>query len=203
MAAPFILELDFGMGNIRSLQKAFEHLGAPVVVDDTPEQILKADALLLPGDGAFGEAMNQLREREMIEPIQQHVAAGKPLLGVCIGFQVLFHSSNEFGNHTGLNFFQEKVTRFPEKVKPVPHMGWAPVQSDGKSRLLHGIENSSWFYFVHSYRVQSCPYETAVAEYPDRFTAVVEKDNLFATQFHPEKSQKPGLTLLRNFLECI
>lgn len=200
---PYILELDFGMGNIRSLQKAFEFLGAKVSVEETAENISKADAVLLPGDGAFGEAMKQLQQRAMIEPILNHVSKGKPLLGVCIGFQVLFSSSSEFGQHAGLNLVNGTVERFPETVKPVPHMGWSPVSHKGGSRLLKNIPDQSWFYFVHSFRNVGSDKAIGLAHNPEPFTAILEDGNIFGTQFHPEKSQKPGLTLLSNFLECI
>ena len=200
---PYILELDFGMGNIRSLQKAFEYLGANVSVEETAENINKADAVLLPGDGAFGEAMKQLKERKMVEPILDHVSKGKPLLGVCIGFQILFSSSSEFGQHSGLNLVPGKIERFPEIVKPVPHMGWSPVTQNRSSILFKDIPDKSWFYFVHSFRNMDSDKATGVAYYPNAFTAVIEANNIFGTQFHPEKSQKAGLTLLQNFLECV
>lgn len=197
-----IVELDFGMGNIRSLQKAFEHLGADVEVTSDYKRASQADVLILPGDGAFGKAMAELKRLHLLEVVQEFAAKKKPILGICIGFQILFTSSTEFGDEKGLDLFSGNIERFPEQENlTVPHIGWNPVMFDESSALKKNIPTNSFFYFVHSYRLNGKHlYASAVTHYGTEFTAVVEKDNIFAAQFHPEKSHKSGLQFLKNFL---
>ncbi|MDH5719160.1 MAG: imidazole glycerol phosphate synthase subunit HisH [Spirochaetia bacterium] len=201
---PFIAELDFGMGNIRSVQKAFEHLGQHVTVTDKPEDIKKADAVILPGDGAFGKAIEELKSRKLYDAIIEFHESKKPILGICIGFQILFSTSEEYGSHDGFNFFNGKITKFDNSNMTVPHIGWAPVKWQSSARLCKNIPDNSYFYFVHSYRLPGEIENTiGASNYGDVFTAAAEKENLFAVQFHPEKSQKWGLKLLENFIDIV
>ncbi len=201
-----IVELNFGMGNIRSLQKAFEYLGEDVVVSGDYRDIADAYALLLPGDGAFGKAMSELKRLGMVDAVMEFHAKERPILGVCIGFQILFDTSTEFGDHKGFGFVPGAVERFPDSVV-TPHMGWNnTVRSGGKSRLMENIPDGASFYYVHSYRFAGeNAFTRAVAEYAGNFTSILEhpEKNLYATQFHPEKSHKDGLAVLRNFLDTI
>ncbi len=204
MSNPLVCELNFGMGNIRSLQKAFEHLGQPVQVTDRADDIIKADAVLLPGDGAFGRAMSELQRLEMVEAVREFHQAQKPILGICIGFQLLFDSSNEFGSHKGLGFLNGGLRRLDAPGKPVPHMGWSETRFVNAGRLNQGIPEKVYFYYVHSFCVPGVhDSATAASNYGEDFTAVVEKDNLFGTQFHPEKSQRWGLKILENFISIL
>lgn len=198
-----IVELDFGMGNIRSLQKALEHLEAKVEVTSDYKRAAQADILILPGDGAFGKAMEELKHLHLLEVVQEFAAKKKPILGICIGFQILFTSSTEFGYEEGMNLFSGGIERFPDKKDlTVPHIGWNQVAFKETSILGKNIPTNSFFYFVHSYRLNgNHPHASATAHYDEEFTAVVEKDNIFAAQFHPEKSHKSGLQFLKNFLK--
>jgi glutamine amidotransferase len=196
--------VDYGMGNLRSVQKGFERTGHAAVVSDRPEEIARASKLVLPGVGAFGDAIAELRQRELVEPIRQAIAAGRPFLGICLGLQLLFDVSFEDGRHQGLGILAGEVVRFqvPPEYK-VPHMGWNQVELRTRPPILEGIEDGSHFYFVHSYFVVPRDQRVIAAEarYPEPFTAMVWRDNVFATQFHPEKSQAAGLRLLENFAE--
>ncbi|MDH5718513.1 MAG: imidazole glycerol phosphate synthase subunit HisH [Spirochaetia bacterium] len=204
LSNPKIVELDFGMGNIRSLQKAFEHQGQPVEVIQDPEKISSADAVILPGDGAFGKAIEELKSRGFFDAVVNFYKTGKPILGICIGFQILFSESEEFGNTTGFSFLPGKITRFENKNLLVPHIGWTKTRWNKESKLTNNIPSDSFFYYVHSYRLNGT-HENSVGltEYGGEFTSVIEKDNLFATQFHPEKSQKWGLKILDNFINIV
>ena len=205
-----IVVIDYGMGNLRSVSKALESLGAPVRVTSDPGEVAAASKMILPGVGAFGAAMDELRRRQLVEPIKAAIAAGKPYLGICLGLQLLFEHSEE-GNTDGLGVLRGAVKRFPAGTDlKVPHMGWNQVQRQatsakrqGSCPLLAGIPEGSYFYFVHSY--YGAPLDRSVValetEYGTRFASMVWKDRLFATQFHPEKSQSLGLKLLKNFVE--
>jgi len=196
--------VDYGMGNLRSVQKAFERLSVAAEICTRPANLKNCEKLVLPGVGAFRDAIAELRLQEFIEPIKAHVAAGKPFLGICLGLQLLFDVSYEDGTWEGLGVIPGEVVRFPENAElKVPHMGWNRVAPAGNCALLAGIPRDSHFYFVHSYYVVPRD-ESVVAgrtEYGLTFTSVIERGNLFATQFHPEKSQQYGLKLLRNFAE--
>lgn len=200
------------MGNIRSLQKAFEYLGQEVEVIQTPDKIREADAILIPGDGAFGMAMSNIRKQGFYEPVREFIESGKAALGVCIGFQILFESSPEFQTkEPGFGYFSGPVEKFPEhglhnEKLTIPHMGWNKLDqpSGSRSLLLKGVPEGSYFYFVHSYRVDGVHADaTGTADYGGPFTAVVERENLFGVQFHPEKSDIPGLQVLKNFMEHV
>jgi len=204
MKKPKIIELDFSMGNIRSLQKAFEYLNQPVTVSDNAVDIKKADALLLPGDGAFGEAIKEIKKRKFFDPILEFHEKKKPILGICIGFQILFESSEEFGNHNGFSFIKGNLKKFKADPLTVPHIGWSKTKILRNARLTKGISNEEYFYYIHSYRIPDILDCTiGSCEYGTEFTSIIEKENLFGTQFHPEKSQKWGLKLLENFIDIV
>ncbi|MCC9605285.1 imidazole glycerol phosphate synthase subunit HisH [Blastopirellula sp. JC732] len=196
--------IDYQMGNLRSVQKAIEKVGHHAVISSDPKEIAQADHLILPGVGAFEDAIAELRHRDMVGPIKDHIAAGKPLLGICLGLQLLFDVGYEGGEHEGLGIVPGKVVRFevPPELK-VPHMGWNQVTFRHKPPIFEGIEPQTHFYFVHSYYV--VPDDEAVvaveATYHKPFCAAIWRDNLIATQFHPEKSQASGLHVLKNFAE--
>jgi glutamine amidotransferase len=195
--------VDYQMGNLRSVEKALEHVGAKVEITSDAAKILKADKLILPGVGAFGDAMRELRNRDLIEPLKTSIAQGKPFLGICLGLQLLFEKGYEGGEHEGLGVLKGNVIRFdlPKQYK-VPHMGWNEVTSVQKNvPLLEGLSPEPSMYFVHSYYV--VPSDPSLiwleADYGHRFCAAIRQGNLYATQFHPEKSQREGLQMLRNF----
>jgi imidazole glycerol-phosphate synthase subunit HisH len=201
-----IILLDFGMGNIRSLQKAFEHLGAAVKVSADAREVAAADVLLLPGDGAFARAMDELASRGLVDAIREAHAKKKTIFGICIGFQLLFESSTEFSGATGLNLVKGAITRLEKNAEAptIPHIGWTTTDFKTHSRLGQGIHPHSMFYYVHSYAHRAeHPYAAATTSYGQLFTSVLEHENLFAVQFHPEKSHNAGLQLLANFLETL
>ena len=194
--------VDYGSGNLRSVQKAFEHLGAAATITDDPEVVAAAERLVLPGVGAFGDAMRELRRRDLVAPIVAHVHADKPFFGICMGLQLLFETGWEGGRHAGLGLLAGDVMRFdlPAGYK-VPHMGWNTVAWRDGGRTV-GCGDGEHFYFVHSYHARPAD-ETivaAVTDYGGPFCAAVARGRLFATQFHPEKSQAAGLRLLQAFL---
>ena len=194
--------VECGVGNLRSVQKAFEYLGFKAFLTNKPEELLKASALVLPGVGAFGDFMELLRKEGLVDAVKEFIASGKPFLGICLGMQVLFEESEEFGLHKGLGILKGRVVRFPSSVGKIPHMGWNSVEIVRNHPVFSGIEDGSFFYFVHSYHV--VPEEDEVVltrtEYGGmHFVSSVGKDNILAFQFHPEKSQRLGLKLLENF----
>jgi glutamine amidotransferase len=192
--------VDYDMGNLRSVQKGFEKVGASATITRDPSVIATASKLVLPGVGAFGVCMEKLESYRLIEPIKEFIASGKPFLGICLGLQLLFEESDEFGSKKGLSILKGKVLRFPASGLKVPHMGWNSVELQKKSRLMEGIDDGSYFYFVHSYYVEPVNSVTlGTTGYGETFCSAVEMDNVFATQFHPEKSQKAGLMILENF----
>lgn len=203
---PRIALLNFEMGNIRSLQKAFEHLGQSVSVTSDTHEIQNADVLLLPGDGAFKRAMDEIKARRFDELLNEAHAKQKIIFGVCIGFQLFFENSTEFSNATGLGFLKGCVTRLEKgpDAPTIPHIGWTTTDIEKDSRLCRGLAPQTMFYYVHSYAHRARhPYATATANYGQCFTSVIEHENLFAVQFHPEKSHKAGLKLLQNFLDTL
>ena len=197
-----IVIIDYRMGNLRSVQKAFERLGFEARISGDPRDIGRADKLVLPGVGAFGDAMRNMEEMGLLHPLREAVAGGKPLLGICLGIQLLFSQSEEMGIHRGLDLLPGRVRRFPPGLK-VPHIGWNQVWPKRECPLLEGIPRGSFFYFVHSYYVQPRDEGVVVAttDYGIDFVSVVAWDNIFGIQFHPEKSQELGLRVLRNFGE--
>jgi glutamine amidotransferase len=192
------------MGNLRSVQKAFEKVGHAAEISSDPKELANADRIVLPGVGAFQDAIAELQRRHLVGPIQDAIAEGKPFLGICLGLQLLFDVSYEDGEHEGLGIVPGKVVRF--KISPeykVPHMGWNECRIVRETPIMAGIEDDSHFYFVHSYHVvPDDPNVVALeADYDQPFCAMIRRDNLIATQFHPEKSQAKGLHMLRNFAE--
>ena len=192
--------VDYGRGNLRSVQKAFEYLGYEAKVTSIPEEIMKADRVVFPGVGAFGDCMENLRERGLVEVIKEFIASGRPFLGICLGMQLLFSVSEEFGPVEGLDVVKGRVVRFPEGLK-VPHMGWNQIEIVRSNPLLKGVKSGDFFYFVHSYYVvpEDESVVSTVTSYGVDFVSMIHRDNLFATQFHPEKSQRLGLRILDNF----
>lgn len=195
--------IDYGAGNLRSVRNALIHLGASVVTLSTPDGLAGADKIVLPGVGAFGAGMNALRAAGFEGPLKAAAAAGVPLVGICLGMQYLFESSDEMGWHRGLGLLPGRVTRFPPAGPKVPHIGWNQLHIRRAHPLLAGIEDGACAYFVHSYYVDAG--ETgdvlATTDYGLEFAAVVARGNLFGIQPHPEKSQAVGLRILRNFVE--
>jgi glutamine amidotransferase len=196
--------VDYGMGNLRSVQKAFEKLSVAAEICTNPADIRSCEKLVLPGVGAFRDAIAELRRQGFVEPIQAHIATGKPFLGICLGLQLLFDVSHEDGKWEGLGILPGKVVRFSEDTElKVPHMGWNRVAAASGCPLFAGIPPDSFFYFVHSYYVvaDDAGVVAGRTEYGQTFTSVVQRGNMFATQFHPEKSQQLGLRLLANFAD--
>ncbi len=196
--------INYGMGNLRSVQKAFEQAGFPALVTSDPQKIEEATRIVLPGVGAFADCMKSLQRRKLIDPILRAIEAKKPFLGICLGLQILFEESEEFGIHKGLGVIPGRVVRFRlAKKYKVPHMGWNRIKKQKRLPMLAEIPDGSYFYFVHSYYVIPEDPEVVVTttDYPRDFCSSIAKENIFACQFHPEKSQKIGLTLLKAFAE--
>ena len=194
-----IVIVDYGMGNLRSVQKAFERVGYEAVITSSPQDVRQASGVVLPGVGAFGEAMANLERCGLVEPLCE-AAATRPFLGICLGQQLLFDSSEEMGRHRGLGILPGRVVRFAGSLK-VPHIGWNQLHIVQPSPLLVGVADGAFAYFVHSYYVVPSDPTVIVAqtEYGVSFASIVGRGQLFGLQFHPEKSQKVGLTMLANF----
>jgi glutamine amidotransferase len=200
--SPTVVVVDYGMGNLRSAQKGLEKAGVAAVVTSDAAAVQSADAVVLPGVGGFRDCMANLTQAGLVAPVMDAIERGKPFLGICIGFQLLMTISEEFGIHHGLDVIPGRVVRFDtENGLKIPHMGWNRVHYSGDNKLFEGIEDGSFFYFVHSYYV--VPEDGSVVcgwtDYGDRFCSAIARDNLFATQFHPEKSHHHGLKVLENF----
>lgn len=197
-----IVIVDYGMGNLRSVQKGLEKVGFEATISGEPSEILRASKVILPGVGAFPDAMNELHRRKLIDPLRQFIAEGKPLLGICLGLQLLFETGNEGGRFEGLGVLTGEVAKFdvPREFK-VPHMGWNRLSIRRPTPLTEGLSPGPFMYFVHSYYVMPRDPNVIACEthYHRPFTSVVARDRLFACQFHPEKSQADGLRLLANF----
>jgi glutamine amidotransferase len=209
--------IDYGRGNLGSVEKAFERVGIPALVTEDPRAVDEAAAVVLPGDGAFHDAMANLASRGLIAPLRRALDGTRPFLGICLGYQLLFSTSEEFGDGRGLDVIPGVVRRFPPGRK-VPHMGWNRVEHDGSLALFEGIPSGAHFYFVHSYypelfelagsradaRPLGSPITTfAWCEYGRRFPAAVQRGRIHATQFHPEKSQRWGIRMLENFAAIV
>jgi len=197
-----IVIVDYGMGNLRSVQKALEKVGHGAVISGDANQIGEADKLVLPGVGAFCDAIARLHEAGMVAPLVEHIHAGKPFLGICLGLQLLFTRSYEDGEHAGLDLFKGAVVRFPDRPGlKVPHMGWNHIHIRRLAPVLQDIADNTAFYFVHSYYVAPADPDIIATQtdYPTPFTSMIWRDNVFATQFHPEKSQRAGLQILHKF----
>jgi imidazole glycerol-phosphate synthase subunit HisH len=197
-----IVIIDYGLGNLRSIEKALQYVGAEVEISKEAHVIDKADALILPGVGAFRDAMMHFSTLELV--VKDAVDEGKPLLGICLGMQMLASESEEGGSHKGIDIIPGHVTRFPASELKVPHMGWNSLIIKKNIPLLNGIDNGSFVYFVHSFHVSTDEkYEAAICDYGLKFPAIIsnEAGNVMGTQFHPEKSGLSGLRMLRNFVE--
>ena len=195
-----IAVIDYGMGNLRSVEKAFHHLGFEAAITERPTDLVEASHLVLPGDAAFGDAMQKLRDQGWEEAIRREVERGKPFLGICVGLQLMFSSSEEMGQYAGLGLLPGRSVRFPASVR-VPQIGWNQADIRRDSPLMEGVPDASFFYFVHSYYVDAEDETDVVAttDYGLPYTSIAARGNVHGVQFHPEKSQKMGLRLLRNF----
>lgn len=196
--------VDYGMGNLRSVSKAFQSQGFDAIVTRDPNQISQAAGLVLPGVGAFGDCVKNLNDYDLVSPIKDFIASGKPFLGICLGLQILFEESEETPGAKGLGIFKGSVVRFPdfkEEGLKVPHMGWNEIKIVKDTPVLKGIPQNSWFYFVHSY--YPSPEDDSISAvkttYGFEFTSAVSVENIFASQFHPEKSSTLGLRIVQNF----
>jgi imidazole glycerol-phosphate synthase subunit HisH len=195
-----IAVVDYGRGNLGSVKQAFARLGLRAVVTEDPRIVAGAEAVVLPGDGAFHDAMDTLGRLGLLDPLRETIAEARPFFGICLGYQLLFTESEEFGHGKGLDVIPGAVRRFPPGLK-VPHMGWNQVEHRGDSPLFDGIPSGAHFYFVHSYfpETADASLQVAMCTYGVTFPAAVSRGALFATQFHPEKSQRWGQRLLENF----
>ena len=192
--------LDYGMGNLRSVEKALEHIGATAKIANDAETIRAADGLILPGVGAFPKAMTNIRQLGLDELIEERRGAGIPVLGICLGLQLLFESSDELAGAEGLGLLPGDVSGLNAPGLKVPHIGWSPVRWESESRLVEGIESETPFYFVHSFAPRPAPgVLLGTAAYGSRFAVAAEAEGVFGVQFHPEKSSAAGLRLLSNF----
>jgi glutamine amidotransferase len=203
---PKIVIIDYGMGNLRNVQKGFERVGFEAGVTRNKKEIERASAIVLPGVGAFKDCMDNLERFGLIEPLLRSIKKGKPYLGICLGLQILFSESEEFGFQKGLDLIRGKVVKFkPDQEHKVPHMGWNAIEMKMEVPFLHGIESGDFFYFVHSYYVipEEPRWISTLTHYGIPFVSSIWKDNLFGTQFHPEKSQEKGLGILENFAKSI
>lgn len=199
-----IAMIDYDAGNIKSVEKALHKLGQEAVITRDRELLLKADKVILPGVGAFGDAMGHLKEYGLVEVIHEIVEKKTPFLGICLGLQLLFERSDEAPGVEGLGILKGEILRIPdEEGLKIPHMGWNSLELQNDGRLFRGIEGNPYVYFVHSYylKAEEEGIVKAVTEYSTRIHASVEKDNVFACQFHPEKSSDIGLRILQNFAE--
>ena len=196
--------IDYDAGNIRSVEKALAYLGEETVVSRDPQVLLKADKVILPGVGSFGQAMENLHRYNLVPVIKEMVKNNTPFLGICLGLQLLFESSEEAPGVAGLGILKGKILRIPERAGlKIPHMGWNSLHLEHDGRLFRGIEENAYVYFVHSYYLQAEEKEIVKAstEYSTHIHASVEQGNIFACQFHPEKSSDVGLHILKNFVE--
>jgi len=192
---------DYGVGNLHSVERALAAAGASVTVTSTPELLAETDALVLPGVGAFGTAADALEAHRLSPMIRDYAASGRPLLGICLGFQLLFQSSAESGGRVGLGLLEGVVTRIGEAAGKVPHMGWNELHLARDSALTEGLAEMTHVYFVHSYAARAGDADTvATCDYGEVITAICARDNVMGTQFHPEKSGNDGLRLYRNFV---
>lgn len=196
--------IDYGAGNLRSVLHALKHLGAQdmQLVQD-PEQLSGANKIILPGVGAFGAGMAQMRARKLVAPLKSALEAGIPYLGICVGMQMLYEVGEEMGEHAGIGILAGRVVRFPHfSDRKVPHTGWNQLDVRVQSSLLDGLDERSYAYFVHSYYCAPAEHDTVISsvDYGIEFAAIVQRDNIYGVQFHPEKSQSTGLRILSNFL---
>ena len=198
--------VDYGAGNLQSVEKAFQYLGAPVRLASSGTEIASAEALVLPGVGAFRDAMHSLEAGGMAQPLRDYIASGRPFLGICLGLQLLFEESEEFGHVKGLGAFKGRICRIPaENGLKVPHMGWNSLELKRTDGIFKGLQENPYVYFVHSYylKAEERQLVSAQTEYGVKIDAAIQRGNAFATQFHPEKSGRVGLQMLRNFMAVV
>ena len=198
--------IDYGAGNLLSVGKAFRHIGCEMSVTSDPEELKAASAAVLPGVGAFGDALGCLQRSGLTQPVLDFIASGKPFLGICLGMQLLFEGSEESPDVPGLGVLRGKILRIPDAPGlKIPHIGWNSLDLRAKDGLYEGLEPNPYVYFVHSYYLKAEDPEivSATAEYGVRIDASVRQENLMATQFHPEKSGRTGIAMLRNFASLI
>jgi len=201
-----IVIIDYGMGNLRNVQRGFERIGLEAKLTRNKKEIQRASAIVLPGVGAFKDCMINLEKYGMVESLLRSIEKGKPYLGICLGLQILFSESEEFGSHKGLDLIKGRVVRFKSDPEhKVPHMGWNTVEIEREVPMLQGIVSGDFFYFVHSYYVipEEKQWISSFTNYGLSFVSSIWKENIFATQFHPEKSQHKGLKILENFVKSI
>ena len=193
--------IDYGVGNLRSVEKAFEAVGAPALVTNDAGAIREAERIVLPGVGAFGECARRLRESGFDKLVLEAAELDKPVLGLCVGLQLMFDEGQEFGRHEGLGLMRGRVVRFPEDGPRVPQIGWNQIEKQRSHPLLEGLEDGEYFYFVHSYHIEAEDQADVLAltEYGIRYPTVCARGAVCGAQFHPEKSQDAGLRLLANF----
>lgn len=200
-----VVLIDAGTGNLRSVQKALETVGASVLRTDDPQKVLSGERVVLPGVGAFGDFMSGLRARGLEEAVKEITGRGIPLLGICVGMQALFEVGEEMGEHAGLSLLSGKAVRFPESLPvKVPHTGWNQLEVQDEAPLFNGIASGAYVYFNHSYYCQAQNSSDVIAstDYGLKYACTVQRENIFGVQFHPEKSQTVGLRILKNFLEA-
>jgi glutamine amidotransferase len=203
---PKIVIIDYGMGNLRNVQKGFEKIGLKAQLTRSKKEIERASAIVLPGVGAFKDCMENLERYGLVDSLLRSIEKGKPYLGICLGLQILFSESEEFGSHRGLDLIRGKVVKFKSDPEhKVPHMGWNTIEKEKEVPALQGLESGDFFYFVHSYYVipEEPQWISTFTIYGKSFVSSIWKENLFATQFHPEKSQQKGLRILENFIKLI
>ena len=192
--------IDYGLGNLKSVKYALDRLGKDSILTERAEDLRAASGVILPGVGAFEQAMANLRDKGLVEPIRAVAASGKPLIGICLGVQLLLTQSQEYGLHAGLDIIPGQVVRFAENLT-VPHMGWNQVEQARPCPLFEGVADGAFFYFAHSYylRPDSADAAAGLTDYGGRYCSMVQSGNVYGTQFHPEKSGPVGLTMLENF----
>ena len=198
--------VDYGAGNLQSVEKAFQYIGAPVRLASSGTEIASAEALVLPGVGAFRDAMHSLEAGGMAQPLRDYIASGRPFLGICLGLQLLFEESEEFGHVKGLGAFKGRICRIPaENGLKVPHMGWNSLELKRTDGIFKGLQENPYVYFVHSYylKAEERQLVSAQTEYGVKIDAAIQRGNAFATQFHPDKSGRVGLQMLRNFMAVV
>jgi glutamine amidotransferase len=196
--------VDYGIGNLGSVIKGFRHAGAETVLTSDPAEMRAAEALVLPGDGAFGATMDEVRARGLVPVLRDAASSGQPLLGICIGMQLLFEESEEHGRHAGLGLLPGRVRMLPDATLPVPHMGWNRLARRREHPLLDGIDEGAHVYFVHSYYCDAAPdCVLASSDYGIDFAAIVGRGSVLGVQFHPEKSQAVGLRMVANFVRML
>lgn len=195
--------IDYGIGNLRSVKKAFEAVGANIAQTSTPNEILNADKVVLPGVGAFQDGLSGLKKRNLLPVLNEIKRRNTPLLGICLGMQLLFESSSEMGNTHGLGFLEGEVRKFSKKALKIPQTGWNQIDIINDSPLMDGVKDQSYVYFNHSYYCDPHESEDIITktEYGKGYASAIQKGSIYGVQFHPEKSQNIGLTILKNFVE--